>query len=720
MKPLLIPKAEDKVGLKIGYLAKRLALALAPQGFKRDGRTLLAQAGEGLEQHWRIVHLQAGQWNEGPRGEFYVNLVLQFPALTRLHAQRLGCEWQLAHVEKPDFAVGHVKERLESLLHKLPAGDSHAAADTKIAKIGRDTDLAQLADALDAAMLEVGSPWLQAHASLRAVADYDDSLIACDVPTRIAAAVALGDLDTAQRVLAQRTEFFSHWTAAHLVALRTWLAGLGVDVSALPVQPAPRRPSAYEAKREAEERAEEAAHAAEAAAVQAKIDAGAPDPALLAQAWVAEYRARWREEPAPLTGLPTGRRVAALAAPQREQVLVALMQQLVAAESRTRREILKPDPEEFALDDAVRPIVQALLATLSEPLAPTLQAVLEAMRALAGRIRQELVTGSFPWPFVALVKWIERTSGTLRALLKPEVRAWLDAFGKGVVQRYRQTSAALKAEQAKPIDPSDPSDPMADFMLEVRERNVEIMAKAPPVDDAEVLRRLSEYPEQALAGGDKRAVRSLRRWLLRDEATGALPVAFDADDWGAPGQAAWDTARFEIRQALTPVLQGWMEGVDAKPSQRWLGDLHARIAALDAQLAPSWRGWLLERLHSFEHHSGRTEWATTGARPGVGARLGEASEALLMGLMWWAWCDGVIDHDALAASLRRVADAAWARLPEVGARAPVVGGLALRMLAGLGDEHRDDVVARAAAKGAKQMKQAAERALAEPVAGRSR
>jgi hypothetical protein len=168
MKPLAIPHPDDKVGLKIDFLAKRLALVLAPHGFKRKGRMLLAQAGEGPEQHWRMVHLQAGQWNEGPRGEFYVNLVLQFPALIRLRAQSPGSEWLLDYVDKPDAAAGNVSDRLESLVASLPQGNPHAGLKMKI---GRDTDLAQRANTLDAAVLGVGLPWLQAHGCLRALAE---------------------------------------------------------------------------------------------------------------------------------------------------------------------------------------------------------------------------------------------------------------------------------------------------------------------------------------------------------------------------------------------------------------------------------------------------------------------------------------------------------------------------------------------------------------------
>jgi hypothetical protein len=325
------------------------------------------------------------------------------------------------------------------------------------------------------------------------------------------------------------------------------------------------------------------------------------------------------------------------------------------------------------------------------------------------------VTGRYPWPFVALVKWIDRTGAVRRARLRPAVQALLEQFAQVAVQRHSETTAVLDAETAKPIDPSNP---MADFLLEARERRAEIMAQAPPVDMADVLRRLSEYPEQILASDDKRAFRNLRRFVLRDDHTHVLPVAFDADDWGGPAQAAWNAAPQALRAALAPVLQGWMEGVDSKPSQKWLRALDGQINALDPELAAPWREWIVERLCAFEQCSGRTEWATTGARPGVGARLGESSEALLAGLLWWACRDPVFPADTLAGALSHLADAAWLKLPEVGARAPVIGGLVLRMLAGLGGECLGRVAELAKAKGAKQMKQAAERALADPLARR--
>jgi hypothetical protein len=93
------------------------------------------------------------------------------------------------------------------------------------------------------------------------------------------------------------------------------------------------------------------------------------------------------------------------------------------------------------------------------------------------------------------------------------------------------------------------------------------------------------------------------------------------------------------------------------------------------------------------------------------------SENLLLGLLWWAWRDAAITDAALAAALQRVADGAWQHLPEVGARAPTVGSLVLRMLAGLGGAAQASVAARGQGKGrARQLERAAERALEEPLA----
>jgi len=83
------------------------------------------------------------------------------------------------------------------------------------------------------------------------------------------------------------------------------------------------------------------------------------------------------------------------------------------------------------------------------------------------------------------------------------------------------------------------------------------------------------------------------------------------------------------------------------------------------------------------------------ARKG-GPRLGESSENLLLGLLWWAWRDTGVEPAAREAVLQRAAAGAWARLPDVGVRAPSPGGVVLRMLAGLGGEALESVRRRGA------------------------
>lgn len=748
MKTPDLPPPEAKAGLKIDYVAKRLALALLPLGFKRTGRKFARATGSGDEAHWLIVQLQAGPWNEGPRGTFYVNLAVQFPALMRLAAQRPGMDWLSQHFDEVDESLGQLRERLGHLQSLLPADHPCARpAHSDEFKFGRDTDLAALADGVVRATGEIGLPWLQQHASLRALADFEGSLLGADVDVRIGAAVLLGDRARAQQILVERRARFENSNKVYLDSARTWFAGIGLDVSVLPAEPKPPRPSAWEQKREAEWRAEEAQHARRAEEIRAQAArtvvrpgadttaasppaavraerAPAPDstsaatlpPAVLAQAWVAEHMAKWRSDPAPLADLPSGRDVATRDAAGREAVLCALLQRLVTAEAQQQgpRDLFNPAGDSFDLDDSVKALLTALLPTLPTAAEATVLAVLRDMTALVARWQQELVTGSYPWGFALLVRWIAGPAGAPhRAALQPAIAAWLGAFAAFTVERHERMTARVAAD-AKAAE--DPAHPLHDVLREAREREAELAEKQPPPSAEEMRRRLTEYPEQCTSGADKQAVATLRRELQRDVTSGGLPVAWDGDDWGRAVLPAWQALPAALREALSPALQGWLEGVDTRPSKTWLRTLQAQVSRLPASGADAWRAWVLQQLAAFEHSSGRTEWATTGARPGVGAPLGEASENLLLGLLWWAWLDIGIDAATLEPALRQVGTGAWQRLPDVGARAPAVGGLALRMRASLGDTAREAVSALAQARGApKQLKQAVERALKEPL-----
>jgi hypothetical protein len=440
-------------------------------------------------------------------------------------------------------------------------------------------------------------------------------------------------------------------------------------------------------------------------------DGVAPDPAALAAAWFNEYQSCWRGEPEVLQKLPAGRQVAALDPLGREHVLVALMQDLVARESQRTPASPLADVRPFGADELFLSLVKPLVDTLPDCSLATARALFASFGALHTRFDQDMVTGHFPWPFAILVTWLDKAARVHREPLKPDVQAWLDALGPHVVQRYDELCAASQAEDAKPLDPTGA---MYEYLRTQREERAAFAASLPPVDEAEVRRRLAGYPEQAFGSEDKRAIGTLRRWLLRDPVTDKVPLAFDADDWGAPAQVAWDALDPPLRTALLPAMEWLADSATPKPAKRWLQALDGHRRALPAGHAAAWRTWAIDRLAAFPHSAGTTEWATTGARPGVGARLGDSSAALLTGLLWWAWRDDGIEPARLAPVLRDVAMAAWRALDGVGARAPSLGALVLQMAVGCGPAEREWVASLAGRGSKKQLQRAVEAALAAP------
>ncbi len=696
-KELACPGPDDKVGLKIDYLAKRLGQSLAAQGFKRKGRNLLLEAGDGVDRHWQIINFQSGEWNSGASGEFYVNLALQFPAIQRVEAARPGKAWMQELLDKVGEEHGQLRERLQNL---VPAGHRLAGSEIKIA---RDEDLPALAAALVEATAQRALPWFAAHASVAAVRDFDGSIITADADVRIAAALALNDSADAERLLRKHRGRWESVQASFIQSLRDWLEPAGVDCSCLPAPGQQPKKDSWALRREAEAAAEDARHEAQAAELTAQLDTQGLEPALLAAAWLAEWRARRRQDPKPLVDLPSGARVAALDAAGREALLLALLQSLVAIEAQAKRDSLHPKPEQFATDEAVAVLLQALLPTLEAPRQPA--ALFDALRALQTRLRQDLVTAQYPWGFARLAMWLARQPQD--AALRIGMESWLQGLPVLMPARHEATERSLAAYYSRPLDPA------AFNYASQLEQRASYEAQLAAQDRPATLARLAAYPEQSLAADDKAAVRAWRRWLRRDPATGRLPVHCEADDWGGPTLAAWQQAGPALREALAPVLQTWLEDIDTKP--RALTALRGQVAALPAELHSPWQAWVLDRLRAFEHSSGTTEWATTRMRPGVGAVLGEDSENLLLGLLLWSWADRGMPDEMLAPLWQSLTAAAWKRLPEHGARAPGVGKLGLRLLAGLGGSSGEFVQACAAAKTEKQCAKAAAQALIDPL-----
>lgn len=708
-KPLAIPAADAPAGKKIDFLAARLARALKPRGFQRQGRTLHQRVGDGIQRHWRVINLQSGQWNSGPHGEFYVNIALQFPAVIELMAREPGQAHWLGYTDRPDEVAGQFRERLDQLARPDAPGSQDKPFDERI---GPGTDLADLAARLEAAVIQTALPWFEAHGSLEALRDGPSRGISCRPHERVAAALVLGDLAGAQQLVDAHREHWDRLPERVRSERRQWLSAWPLDLSVLEGVPPPRPASAWQLRQEAAERAEAETHAAEAARLHTTLDAAAPDPAVLAAAWLSEYRSCWRSEPDVLQQLAAGRQIAALDPPRREQVLVALMHDLVAQEAQRAPEAAPWARDPFGADEFLAALVKPLTAALPACSLGTARALFAAMGALHTRFDQDLVTGHFPWPFPALVAWLDQAARSHREALKPDVQAWLDGLGSHTLRRYDGLSAAIREEDAKPLDPDGF---LYDLLRTQREEREALAATLPPIDEAAVRHRIADYPEQQFGSEDKRAIGTLRRWLRRDPVTDKLPLAFDGDDWGAPAQAAWDALDPALRAALLPAMEWLADTATGKPGQRWLQALDQQRRALPAPHGDAWRAWVIDRLAAFEHTSGTTEWATTGARPGVGARLGEASAALLAGLLWWAWRDDGIETARLAPVLRSVAAAAWRMLDGVGARAPGIGALVLQMLAGCGEAERGWLASLAGRGSKKQLKRAVEAAMATPL-----
>lgn len=708
-KPPAIPAADAPAGKKIDHLAARLSQALKPHGFERRGRTLHRQAGAGIQRHWRIVNLQSGKWNTGPRGEFYVNLSLQFPAVIELLAREPGQDHWLAYLDRPDEVAGQFRERLDHIA-RPGAGDSQDKPFDE--HVAPHTDLADLAARLEAAVLGSALPWFDAHGALEALRDGPSHAISCRPHERIAAALVLGDLAGAQRLVDAHREHWDRLPERVLTERRRWLGAWALDLSALAGSPTPRPPTAWQLQRQAAERAEDATHAAEAARLRERLDAAAPDPAVLAATWFTEYRAGWRSGPDVLQALAAGRQVAALDPPGRERVLVALMIDLAARERQRAPQSPLSSADPFATDELLDALVKPLTATLPECSLDTARALFKAFGALHTRFDHGLVTGRFPWPFATLVAWLDKAAKPHREALKPDVRSWLDTLGPSTLRRFDDVCAAVAEADATPLDPASP---LYELLRTQREEREALQATLPPIDEAAVRRRINDYPEQQFGSEDKLAIRTLRRWLLRDPQTDKVPLAFEADDWGAPTQAAWDALDPALRAALLPALEWLTDTATGKPGHRWLQTLDRHRRGLSAPQGQAWRDWVVDRLAAFEHTTGSTEWATTGARPGVGARLGETSAALLTGLLWWAWRDEGIDTARLAPVLRSVATAAWRALDGVGARAPSVGSLVLAMLAGCSEADRGWVASLAGRGSKKQVQRAVKGALDAPL-----
>ena len=235
IRPAIPPLPAEKVGKKIDFIAKSLAVTLEEHGFVRKGRTLYCLVGEGSARCWQIVNLQADKWNEGSEGSFFVNLSLQFPAVIALRSQLALFKWEAEWAEQPNEAAGQTRKRFDFSYRKgrflsfvMPGIFSRDSV-----KISVETDLQDLAQQFGAAIVERALPWFSAHNNLIALRDSKGLQYMQSPFDRVGAAILLGDCIAGNNVVEEHIDFFIRFPPERLVELRRWLVQNGLNDSVL-------------------------------------------------------------------------------------------------------------------------------------------------------------------------------------------------------------------------------------------------------------------------------------------------------------------------------------------------------------------------------------------------------------------------------------------------------------------------------------------------------
>lgn len=243
------PQDDDKIGKKIDYVAKLLGLSLAPHGYARKGRDLIATIGDGPDMSWRIINLQGNKWNEGAYGAFFVNLSVQFPCVCREVSKIQSYEWIAGCAEKPHEASGQYRQRLEGVLPKKLfhwfSSENEIVA-TDLAKhrqinIKSGTSLDMVALQLSEAIVSYAFPWFELRSDLKVLRDGTHSaFIGPSFVDRIAAAILINDPEAGKRLIA---EVGGKLLVAEVTAIRKWITDNGFDPSGIPASPTEPLPS---------------------------------------------------------------------------------------------------------------------------------------------------------------------------------------------------------------------------------------------------------------------------------------------------------------------------------------------------------------------------------------------------------------------------------------------------------------------------------------------
>lgn len=652
------PEPDARIGARIDFLARRLAEALKPAGFKRRSRVLFRELGESVHRCVQLIGFQGDKWNEGRWGKFTINLGVCFPALLDLQKELPGLEWIGEHVNPYDLAFG--PGGFEARLGDALAGERSPRWPEALkpredfwAEIDADTDLIDLSQRLNAAVQDLALPWLEQRSTLRAFGRRDEKAFRGPGPReRMLAAILDGDLALAGEQLRSSLPHRLASDDGQFNALLSLARRHGVDTGDV----AWSLPAADPMRQRRAEKVDllRVTHAAvvdeflrEGGGLRGREDR-------FLDAWVHEDAARQFAESVRVFEL--WKVIDAAPRAERRALLIRLFERMPEPGPTVESTVANvwasyPNYHLSAWSRLARALLDDDDGSCDHLHAA---ALLRALTAVAPLVIEGMMSDEFSAPVAHAIRWLDRHCAPAdRCAVKDATHDLFAAVRDATVARSRQ-------RMAQP--------PPAELLGAALAG--QLASLYTPESIANFDRLYTTSPERSYASEDRDAILLLKRWLRADEA-GRVPLQIEPDDWGIQLAEALQELDAGSRARLTSVLEWLDASAVGKPSRRWLGELDARRAALSDAEALQWLGNTLPRF-------ARTELKHFLSAPGFLALPGETSERVLLGLVHWA---GRIDTSALIPALETVARAAFTVVPDQRMRAYAVGAACLAPLA---------------------------------------
>lgn len=654
------PSCDSKIGKKIEYIVAELEDAVTDLGFKRKSRCIWRETGCGIERCFQTIELQGWKWNEASEGKFAVNLSIKFPEVLTLETEMTGDPW-LGEIANDPMKAANLDIRLNEILPANREDWWTPEMDSKRDlwfEIKETTDLSALSEILRKSFFEYVSPWFERASNLEFLFSSTDRK-PTSVTSRLCAGVLLNREDQVVRLFSESgSTRLSEW---RFEAAKKWLQSRGHSLESVTWSPPEHHIAMHESeeKRKDERAAKlkaalEAALARNTAAANGDFSSASDIAEMLHSHMEVCCLAGYNSDP---RLFPTAERMLASDAATRKTLVSAILNELAtapisAAASVEALRLVGIYPYDHVWGELLVALLKQLPCDLEFA-----ESILSQLVVLARRVHiPSTICHGFPYPFPAIVSYLEKNAAPWSEDLKPQVRALLEELSKVVVEEDIKAVLQLEEFHRKSGTPTIP---------------------LPPPEELEAARvRIGEHPEHYFEKAERDAITALRKWMKRT-ADGSIPLEIEPDHWGMelenarslfPGSPSMMTRFLEfLAHGVPPKLTK----ASSKALMEWLDNLAEES---DREAIAS---WLDATLKSFIHTDLSYEWAMTRPRPGVGAIPGETSGNILLGLIRLArlW-----NAERFASALETVADASYRRIPDIGPRFRKSGNAAIEAL----------------------------------------